>query len=60
MGLVIDGADESVPGLSVVSWRQQGGPPRLKDGEDCRGRFTRWVRGIVLHTTKGIPGGTDQ
>lgn len=59
MGVIIGGIQEAVPGLEVTSWEDAGGPPRLKRGEDCRDRFTRWVRGIVLHTTKGIPGGSD-
>lgn len=60
MGVIIDGQNEEVPGVAVTSWLVPGGPPRLRRGEDCRDRFTRWVRGIVLHTTKGIPGGRDQ
>jgi hypothetical protein len=58
-GVVINGKAEAVPGLACSSWLDD--PTlRLKAGEDCRRRFTRWIRGIVLHTTKGIPGGRDQ
>jgi hypothetical protein len=59
MGLIINGSDEDVPGLTIENWRTNRQLPRLKVGEDCRARFTRWVRGIVLHTTRGIPGGSD-
>jgi hypothetical protein len=59
MGVVIDGVVEAVPGVSVVDWLGDRTLPRLKVREDCRARYTRWIRGIVLHTTKGIPGGTD-
>jgi hypothetical protein len=59
MGVIIDGKDEGVPGLTIENWIANPGVPRLKRGEDCRQRFTRWVRGIVLHTTRGIPGGSD-
>ncbi len=59
-GLVIDGADVQVPGLTAVSWRDDPSV-RLKMGQD--GRLRRpgeKVRRIVLHTTRGIPGGHDQ
>lgn len=59
MALVIDGADVDVPGLIVVSWKQD---PRVRlssgDGRDRRPGET--VRRVVLHTTRGIPGGHDQ
>jgi hypothetical protein len=58
MGAIIDGVDETVPGLKIDNWLNSA-VPRLNKNEDCRERFTRWVRGIVLHTTKGIPGGSD-
>jgi hypothetical protein len=57
-GLVIDGKVEEIPGIRVLSWYDD--PVlRLKMGEDMRQRYTRWIRGICLHTTKGIPGGKD-
>jgi len=59
MGVVIDGQNENVPGVAVDNWIATPALQRLKPGEDCRSRYTRWIRGIVLHTTKGIPGGSD-
>jgi N-acetyl-anhydromuramyl-L-alanine amidase AmpD len=57
MAIIIDGAPEEIPGLVTRSW---GDDPKLHlTNEDCRPRITTWVRNIVLHTTKGIPGGTD-
>ena len=53
-GMIIDGGVESVPGLDVRSW-QDDGRLRLRMGEDGRRRSTRWVRGICLHTTLGLP-----
>jgi hypothetical protein len=62
-GVVINGAQVAVPGVSVQNWHDE---PRfrLRIGEssgvnDGRPRTTRWVRSIILHTTRGIPGGTD-
>lgn len=61
MGVVIAGIVEEVPGVRVLSWKDN---PNLRlrigTGLDGRQRFTSFVRGIVLHTTKGIPGGQDQ
>ncbi len=59
MGVVIRGQVEDVPGVLVRSWLDRS-LLRLNMGEDGRPRYTRWVRSIVLHTTKGIPGGRDQ
>jgi hypothetical protein len=56
-GVVINGIQEPVPGSRVTSWHTD--PGLRLGGEDRRLRRTRWIRGIVLHTTKGIPGGTD-
>lgn len=59
-GLVIDGADVLVPGLTVVSWRDDPSL-RLKMGQDGRKRRPgEHVRRVVLHTTRGVPGGHDQ
>jgi hypothetical protein len=56
-GAVINGVQVQVPGLACASWLDD---PVLRLGSgDKRPRITRWVRGVVLHTTKGIPGGTD-
>lgn len=58
MGLVINGQIHEAPGLRALSWLDQ---PllRLTMHEDCRERYTRWVRNITLHTTKGIPYSRD-
>lgn len=68
MGFVIDGVNEDVPGssggtpaaLPCASWLDDRRIPRLSRGKDSQRRSTRWLRGIVLHTTKGIPGGDDR
>jgi hypothetical protein len=57
-GVLIRQHEIEVPGLTVLN-------PfdeiiyALAD-EDYRDRPNTWVRGIVLHTTKGIPGGRDR
>jgi hypothetical protein len=57
VALIIDGKPEELPGLVTASWFDN---PRLRlKRDDYRPRSTRWVRNIVLHTTKGIPGGKD-
>lgn len=57
-GVIVNGKRELVPGLSVANWLDN---PilRLRKGEDFRERRTPWIRQIILHTTKGIPGGGD-
>jgi hypothetical protein len=62
-GVVISGQQVAVPGLTVNNWHDD---PRLRlrIGEkgktnDGRARRTKWIRSIILHTTKGIPGGRD-
>jgi len=58
MGLIIRGQQVEVPGLDIRSWHDD---PKLKlASEDYRGRPDTWVRGIILHTTQGIPGGRDK
>lgn len=56
-GVVIGGRVELVPGLSEKQQVNYKHDPRLKlkPGEDMRFRKTRWVRSIVVHTTKGKP-----
>jgi len=55
MALIIRGTEVEVPNLAIRSWHDD---PKLKlDGEDYRARPDTWVRGIILHTTMGIPGG---
>lgn len=58
MAVIINGKPVEVRSLSSVSWHDL--PElRLRPGEDCTERRSA-VQGIVLHTTKGIPGGSDQ
>jgi len=57
MGLVINGRVVDVPGVSSVTSFKDDKKMVLRAGEDMRIRRTSWVRSIVLHTTKGIPGG---
>lgn len=58
-GLIINGTSVPVPGRRVVSWRDD---PlvRLKMPEDGRKRRGGWIRQVILHTTRGIPGGKDR
>ena len=59
-GLVLAGQTFDVPGLEIVNWHDD---PRLRlrAVEDMRARRTgERVRMVVLHTTKGIPGGRDR
>jgi hypothetical protein len=53
-GLLIDGRLVPVPGVTVIPPTVAGGPPwcSLAPG-DYRSRRTPWVRGVVVHTTKG-------
>lgn len=51
-GLIIDGEVVPVDGLAITNARDDKAAV-LAPG-DCRPRPTRWVRQIVLHTTKGI------
>jgi hypothetical protein len=60
MAVIIGGEPEAIPGMRTRCWIDDSRITRLRYGEDCRRRVTKWVRGIVLHTTKGIPGGTDR
>jgi len=58
-GLIINGREVAVPGLTVLNWKDN---PlyRVKLGEDGRARRTSWVRSLYVHSTKGIPGGKDK
>lgn len=60
MSLVISGRRVDVQGLRILSWHDD--PQlRLRMGQDGRLRTVgARIRQIVLHTTKGIPGGQDQ
>jgi hypothetical protein len=59
MPVIINGQPEEVRGLESISYIED---PRLRlrQGEDMARRVEPLVRGIVLHTSKGIPGGGDQ
>ena len=62
-GVVIGGRVEPVLGLEVLNYRQttpDNSNLKLRSGEDMRNRRTRWVRGIVWHTTKGIETKVEQ
>lgn len=52
-GVIIKGKEEQVPGLTIANWNDN--PVLRLNSGDCRPRTTGWVRGIVLHTTKGEP-----
>jgi hypothetical protein len=58
-GVIINGVPELVPGLQITNWLDNS-VLRLREGEDVKPRRTSWIRQVVLHTTKGIPGGDDQ
>lgn len=62
---IIDGQKVAAPKDLVVTNYQDDKRLRLRIGQlgggnDGARRRTRWIRSIVLHTTKGIPGGPDQ
>lgn len=54
MAVIVNGAPEEIPGLHTVSWLDD---PRLRlrAREDFHPRTTRWIRSVILHTTKGLP-----
>jgi len=54
MAIIIDGRAEEILGITSRSFVDD--PSLELKPQDCRSR-TGWVRSIVLHTTKGIPGG---
>ena len=56
-GVVIDGKRELIPGLDVENFFDE--PSFRLTGEDVAPRSTRWLRQVVIHTTKGVPGGND-
>jgi hypothetical protein len=59
MPIVVAGQRVEIPGLTSICYLDE---PRLRlrKAEDMARRLLPEVRGIVLHTTKGIPGGADQ
>jgi len=54
MAIIIDGKSEDLPSITSRSFVDD--PTLELRPQDCRAR-TGWVRSVVLHTTKGIPGG---
>lgn len=55
MGIIISGKALEVPGLTIQNYKDV---PKFKlKTNDGRPRPDTWVRAIVLHTTRGIPGG---
>lgn len=55
MGIVVSGKNLEIPGLAIQNYKDV---PEFKlKSTDGRPRPTTWVRGIILHTTRGIPGG---
>jgi len=65
MGVIVNGKEIALPGLACISWLTD---PKLRlqisdkpDGErDGRPRQAgAWVRALVFHSTRGIPGGSD-
>ncbi len=58
-GLVIDGARVPVPGVVVENWHDNPSH-RLRIPNDGRVRPHKRVCGIVIHSTHGVPGGSDQ
>lgn len=57
-GIIINDKAVEVQGFPSRSWKDN---PALRRGaEDGRTRRTSWVRSIIIHTTKGIPGGRNK
>ncbi len=58
-GLVIDGALVLVPGVSVENWHDDP-RHRLRMPNDGRSRLGKRINAVVIHSTHGVPGGSDQ
>lgn len=56
-GVIVDRVEHEVYGLSVRNWLDDK-DLRLK-AEDMSLRPETWIRAVVLHTSRGIPGGKD-
>lgn len=56
-GLVINDVEVFVPSVPILNWKDD--PSLKRSHEDGRSR-DGWVRSIILHTTKGIPGGSNK
>jgi hypothetical protein len=54
--MIVDGRVEPIPGLLPNKQVNYHDEPKLKlkPGEDMRNRRTRWIRSVIMHTTKGI------
>ena len=59
MGIIIGGLAEEVQGLEIRSWLDPGGLRLTESDREPRGA-DGWIHTIVLHTTRGVPGGSDQ
>ncbi len=59
MGVVIGSVIEEVPGLSIRSFLDADGLRLTEEDREPRPADS-WIHAVVLHTTKGIPGGADQ
>lgn len=57
-GLVLDGTELHIAGVDVLNWRDD--PAIELTSWQWRPRSIGWTPLIVLHTTKGIPGGSDR
>lgn len=59
MGVVIGGVMEDIAGLSVLGFLEPQSLRLASDDYEPRDADS-WIHSIVLHTTRGIPGGSDQ
>jgi hypothetical protein len=58
MGLIIDGQSYDLPDQTIQSFKDD--PQFGLKPNDGKKRPKTWIRGIVIHTTKGIPGGKNK
>jgi len=58
MGLIINDQSYNIPGIIIQSFKDE--PAFRLKPNDGRKRPKTWVRGIVGHTTRGIPGGKNR
>jgi hypothetical protein len=58
-GLVIDGKFVPVPGVRVENWHDNPAH-RLRMPNDGRSRLGTRINAVVIHSTHGVPGGSDQ
>jgi len=58
-GAIVNGQAELADGLEIENYLDN--PVlRLRKGEDVRDRRQTWIRQVIIHTTKGIPGGGNK